>query len=150
MQELAAEQLETASEYWKALSGLPTVRRVDTKPRKFLLKAMPAGELKVRIVHRLGGLGSLGRPRFTALATWRGGLVAREAKALTGSAWYWRGTGRTSRHADRIRYNIHLGSHQRVAILRDLKARKGRWLERAAKSMATATASDWKEWKRAQ
>jgi hypothetical protein len=27
--------------------------------------------------------------RFTALADWNGGLVAREAKELVLSAWYW-------------------------------------------------------------
>lgn len=35
------------------------------------------------------GMGSLGRPRYVALAAWRGGPVAREAKALVPSAWEW-------------------------------------------------------------
>jgi hypothetical protein len=34
-------------------------------------------------------LGSLGRRRFTLLAEWRGGFVAREAKELVQSAWRW-------------------------------------------------------------
>jgi hypothetical protein len=42
-----------------------------------------------RYVHRVVGLGSLGRQRFVALAQWRGGLLAREAKALAPSALLW-------------------------------------------------------------
>jgi hypothetical protein len=34
-------------------------------------------------------LGSLGRERFVALAEWRGGAIAREAKALAPSACAW-------------------------------------------------------------
>ena len=51
--------------------------------------ALQAPRLKLRMVHRQSGLGSLGRPRFTALADWCGGKVAREAKALLPSAWLW-------------------------------------------------------------
>jgi uncharacterized protein (DUF2252 family) len=35
------------------------------------------------------GMGSLGRPRYLAVAYWRGGRVLREAKALVPSAWHW-------------------------------------------------------------
>jgi len=45
--------------------------------------------LAYRVVHRRAGLGSLGRRRFTAVAEWRGGRIAREAKELVGSAWHW-------------------------------------------------------------
>src|SRR5262249_19341435 len=38
---------------------------------------------------RTRGGGSLGRPRYVAIANWRGGRIAREAKALVPSAWYW-------------------------------------------------------------
>jgi hypothetical protein len=40
--------------------------------------------------HREAGLGSLGRQRFTAVASdWQGGIIVREAKALAPSAWLW-------------------------------------------------------------
>ena len=39
--------------------------------------------------HRRSGLGSLGRPRYVALAEWHGGNIAREAKALLPSACLW-------------------------------------------------------------
>ena len=38
---------------------------------------------------RQRGVGSLGRPRHVAMGVWRGGLVAREAKAQIPSAWDW-------------------------------------------------------------
>jgi hypothetical protein len=50
---------------------------------------MPERHLPFRVAHRQAGLGSLGRQRYTALAHWRGGTIAREAKALTTSAWWW-------------------------------------------------------------
>jgi uncharacterized protein (DUF2252 family) len=43
--------------------------------------------------------------------------------------------------------NVHLG-RRGVQILRDLKSRSGRWLERAAGRMAEATTEDWRAWKR--
>ncbi len=41
------------------------------------------------MIHQVKGLGSLGRHRFTALTEHRGGLIAREAKALVPSACAW-------------------------------------------------------------
>ena len=55
-----------------------------------MLKAsLPAQGLQYRLVHRQAGVGSLGRPRFTALAEWQGEYVALEAKALLPSAALW-------------------------------------------------------------
>jgi hypothetical protein len=57
--------------------------------RTVLEAALPAKGMNYRIVHRRAGVGSLGRPRYTALAEWQGGFVAREAKALIPSAALW-------------------------------------------------------------
>ncbi len=54
-----------------------------------LRRYLPEPGLSYRVVHRIAGLGSLGRQRFVALAQWRGGSIAREAKALVPSAWTW-------------------------------------------------------------
>jgi hypothetical protein len=54
-----------------------------------LTAALPAGVADVRMVPRSAGVGSLGKPRFVALATWLGGPVAREIKALVPSAVVW-------------------------------------------------------------
>jgi hypothetical protein len=66
------------------VSVAPTPRQLG-----FLRQSMPESRLPFRICHRQAGLGSLGRQRFTAVAHWRGGAIAREAKALTTSAWWW-------------------------------------------------------------
>jgi hypothetical protein len=42
-----------------------------------------------RVVHRQAGLGSLGRPRYTVIAEYQGGLIARDVKPLAPSACYW-------------------------------------------------------------
>lgn len=54
-----------------------------------LIKALPSGAERVRFTTRTAGGGSLGRPRYVAIADWRGGRVVREAKALVPSAWDW-------------------------------------------------------------
>jgi hypothetical protein len=44
--------------------------------------------------------------------------------------------------------NMHLGSSQAISKLkRDLAARRGRWLHKAAKAMLKVTMEDWKEWR---
>jgi hypothetical protein len=46
--------------------------------------------------------------------------------------------------------NIHFGSPKAIPKLKkDLAARSGRWLHRAAKSMLKATREDWEEWRSA-
>jgi hypothetical protein len=52
-----------------------------------LRNAMPDPMLEMTVWPRSGGLGSLGRPRWVALAEWQGGAVVREAKAAVPSAW---------------------------------------------------------------
>jgi hypothetical protein len=55
-----------------------------------------AGITKTAARPERGG-GSLGRPRFVALADWRGGQIVREAKALVPAAWDW-AHGRSGPH----------------------------------------------------
>jgi hypothetical protein len=52
---------------------------------------VPAGDLFPRVA----GGGSLGRPRYVAVAFWRGGQILREAKALVPSAWTWANGGKS-------------------------------------------------------
>jgi hypothetical protein len=63
--------------------------KIPSGAREGIEDLMPAPDLPWRIVHRRGGLGSLGRRRFTAIAEWAGGMIAREAKALAPSACAW-------------------------------------------------------------
>lgn len=57
--------------------------------KKGFAKAFPAGADIIGYATRSKGGGSLGRPRFIAVAKWRGGRIAREAKALVPSGWIW-------------------------------------------------------------
>ena len=54
-----------------------------------LRRSLPQGATLRRFATHAKGGGSLGRPRYFALADWRGGRVLREAKALVPSAWEW-------------------------------------------------------------
>lgn len=73
--------------FWKKLGGLSSSPgTIPKEVRSALQHLMPERDLKNQIVHRVAGLGSLGRQRFVALSDWRGGKIAREAKALAPSA----------------------------------------------------------------
>ncbi len=92
---LAQIRAKDASDFWNRLNGF---RRV-TPPRNvqsLLTRALPRQPVDLHFVHRSAGLGSLGRQRFAAVATWRGGLVSREAKTLTTSAVHWQTNERST------------------------------------------------------
>ena len=99
LREMALHRLHSPEGFWDKLDGLPTLKtRPPAAVRAVLDRALPQRDLKPRIVHRVAGLGSLGRQRFVALARWHGGLVAREAKALAPSACGFAGRGRETIH----------------------------------------------------
>ena len=54
-----------------------------------LTQSLPPGSEQTSMYPRRAGVGSLGKPRFVAIARWMGGPVAREVKALTPSACAW-------------------------------------------------------------
>ncbi|HLW77274.1 MAG TPA: DUF2252 family protein [Bryobacteraceae bacterium] len=90
LREIAVERLKQPQLFWDKLNLLPTWKgRIPSSAMKALLRMMPGGEVACRVAHRVSGLGSLGRRRFVALAQWRGGSIAREAKELVESAWLW-------------------------------------------------------------
>jgi hypothetical protein len=86
LRDMAIARLHDPEAFWTKLTAFPVVRRVPPGVRAALRRALPDPRLPMRIVHRVAGLGSLGRQRFVALSAWRGGQVAREAKALAPSA----------------------------------------------------------------
>ena len=79
-----------AQTYWEKLNQLPAWEN-EAPPviRTILESALPVPGLMYRLVHRQAGVGSLGRPRFMALAECDGAYVAREVKALIPSAALW-------------------------------------------------------------
>ncbi len=90
LRDMALSNLRDPTAFWDKLDKLPAVaEKVAPEAVASLERWLPEKGLAYKVVHRIAGLGSLGRQRFVALADWRGGLIAREAKALTISAWLW-------------------------------------------------------------
>ena len=95
---MALARLRDPHAFWDKLCSLPTYKGdVPLRAVKALSALLPEPDLPRRIVHRVAGLGSLGRQRFVALCDWHGGKIAREAKALAPSAvtWAFGGEGQT-------------------------------------------------------
>ncbi len=86
---LAMGRLREPTRFWQKMNALPDAPRVPAQVKRLLCEALPADVTGLRFAHRRAGLGSLGRPRFTALAEWGDACLAREAKALIPSACHW-------------------------------------------------------------
>jgi hypothetical protein len=84
----AADDAKRRAE-WKALLAAEPVRKAP--PDAFLAAlaaAMPEPGLEAKLSPRVAGAGSLGRLRILAsVDPWRGGPLAREAKAVVASCW---------------------------------------------------------------
>jgi hypothetical protein len=118
--------LRDPTQYWAKLHGLRTWRgRVPNSVRRGLERLLPESGLEYRIAHRIAGLGSLGRERYVAIATYRGARVAREAKALAPSACIWASKGTRS---ERIRYQEILD--RSVRAVDPFVRLQGRWIVR--------------------
>src|SRR6266550_1846584 len=148
LREMALYRLHDPETFWGKLESLPTVKTtVPGVVLTSLRRALPERDLKIRIVHRVAGLGSLGRQRFVALAAWRGGRVARDCSRVR--------LNELPRKRDEARLlsamgwetaNTHLGSPRSGAIRADLKRRDKHWLRDAARRLADAIDDDWREW----
>jgi hypothetical protein len=94
LREAATGELRDPVHFWGKINALPSVRgEIPRGARKALEELLPERGLIHRIAHRVAGLGSLGRERYVAIADWRGGRVAREAKAMAPSACVWANEG---------------------------------------------------------
>jgi hypothetical protein len=85
----AADRDPTA--FWAKMTKLlgGPAAAIPEDAREVLEKAMPAAAIAVEYRARRAGVGSLGRPRYVALADWRGGKICREAKAAAPPATAW-------------------------------------------------------------
>ena len=79
--------------YWAKFLKLKHWRGSIPKRAAELIADVPSDARLIRIVHRRSGAGSLGRPRLAGIYEWRGGYIAREAKARAPSAWTWANDG---------------------------------------------------------
>jgi len=93
LRRIALNELRDPVTYWPKFDALRLA--TGAIPHPALREAFPERRLRYRVVRRVAGVGSLGRPRFVALATWRGARIAREAKACLPSAAVW-ASGRAS------------------------------------------------------
>ena len=92
---MASARLHAPEQFWEKLHALPEEKKAaPAGARKAIESLMPERGLQWRLVHRVAGLGSLGRERYVAIADWRGGSIAREAKALAPSACFWAEVGK--------------------------------------------------------
>jgi Uncharacterized protein conserved in bacteria (DUF2252) len=73
------------SQFWRKATKLldDPEPKLPEDARVALIGCLPVAGLKFQVRARTRvGMGSLGRPRFIALAEWAGGWIAREAKAI--------------------------------------------------------------------
>lgn len=88
----------TCLDFWREVDAC-----ADADPpravRSALAQSLPEGSRILRFAAQTKGGGSLGRPRFLAIAEWNGGRVVREAKAYVPSAWIWAHRKKAPRHA---------------------------------------------------
>ncbi len=87
---LGVESFKPPTGFWKKLNRLPAIRRpLAPDVKRALEKTLPDPRMDYKVVRRQAGLGSLGQERFVAIANWKGGFIAREAKSMLPSACSW-------------------------------------------------------------
>src|SRR5262249_4198942 len=97
LRDIATNSLRDPVKFWQKLQTLQAVKGpIPHSARHALHQLMPETGLSFSVRYRVSGLGSMGRPRYVALAEWQGGVIAREAKALAPSACTWAQDGRGS------------------------------------------------------
>ncbi len=90
LREMAVHRLHEPEKFWDKLHALPDIQEAAPAGAvKAIGKMLPEPNIPYHLVHRVAGLGSLGRERYAGLAEWRGGSIAREAKTLAPSAQTW-------------------------------------------------------------
>jgi Uncharacterized protein conserved in bacteria (DUF2252) len=89
MREFVGTTAAEHEEFWNDVKKLPTDNDIPADVRRCLDRSCPKEAEVLRYTTREAGVGSLGRPRYAAIAQLRLGQIVREAKALVPSAWYW-------------------------------------------------------------
>ena len=107
LRRLALVALHEPKEFWDRLSsGRRVAGKLPRGARKALMSLLPDGATKVTVRRRVAGMGSLGRPRFVALAEWEGARIAREAKARVPSACVWAGALEANAHREILKRSV--------------------------------------------
>jgi len=125
LRSLLIPHMKDAAAFWTKLSQAPEYdgRRPKTAIR-LLMRLLPSGVGSLKIIHRIAGLGSLGRQRLTVIGQFEGGYIAREVKQLAPPASVWAGIG----DSRAIRYGELLRSAVRCAD--PFLIQRGHWVGR--------------------
>jgi hypothetical protein len=86
LRDVALSEARDPKKFWANMEELPRTTRVTPDVVRVLEQALPDRNVPYTVRTRVAGVGSLGRPRFVALAEYEGGWLAREAKAWLPSA----------------------------------------------------------------
>jgi hypothetical protein len=125
LRKMALDCLDVPAEFWKKMDALPAARaNVPADARKAIARLLPAPKLPYRVVRRIAGVGSLGHPRYVAVADWHGGQIALEAKAAIPSACLWARPAASSR----IYYQVVM--EQAIRCPDPFVRLSGKWLVR--------------------
>jgi uncharacterized protein (DUF2252 family) len=90
LEKLGIDVLKPPTHFWRTVNRWPSARHgVPVGARRALAATLPVRGLPFKVVRREAGTGSLGQPRYVAVAEWDGGCVAREAKEVVPSACAW-------------------------------------------------------------
>lgn len=90
LRQIAESELRDPVQFWQKFDRLTAPQQtVPASAREAIEHILPEHGMSYRLRKRIAGLGSLGHMRFVGLANWKGGRIAREAKAVTPSAVCW-------------------------------------------------------------
>ncbi len=90
LRQIAHSELRDPIHFWSKMEALPAARGdIPASAIEALEHLLPEPNIAYKLVRRIAGLGSLGHVRLVAVAEWRGGRIAREAKALVPSSCFW-------------------------------------------------------------
>ncbi|MBC7933192.1 MAG: DUF2252 family protein [Rubrivivax sp.] len=95
LREMALKSLANPITFWQKVEEEKNrkestdISNARKRASKILKQSLSMAGPAVKVLPRVAGVGSLGRPRFVAIAEWNGGRIAREAKALVPSACVW-------------------------------------------------------------
>ncbi len=124
---LVTGELRDPQAFWGRLDALSTwAGKVPASAIKAVERLLPDPKMNCRWVHRIAGLGSLGRERFVAMGVFAGAHIAREAKALAPSACVWARRKATHKNDLQIHYQAMLDTTVRSCD--PYVQLKGRWI----------------------
>jgi hypothetical protein len=107
---MVRHRLRKPEKFWKKLRDLaPLKTRLPSTVLPAIRSILPDPKIQLRFAHRIAGLGSLGRERYTGLGAWLGGWIAREAKpwALSGCLFADGKSAGPLFIADLVRHSVH-------------------------------------------